>query len=188
MVKKGKGKQRMEASGRDDDEEDDKERAPCERCQQKKIPCLEQVKCSYSGRPVQVKREGGPSGEHMAMIESQLAQLLADNRSLREATLRSHQYRRQDEDHAQLIAIDTRDTMREPATPGLLRSVSDRLRSLKRRRIVENSEGEEEEGREGEKDGEGEEEEEEEGEAPAPKKAKTAASEKGKEKEVVVVD
>ncbi|KAJ3897839.1 hypothetical protein F5879DRAFT_995483 [Lentinula edodes] len=177
LVKKGKGKQRMEASGRDpddggdDDEEDDEERAPCD-----PLPGT-----------VQVKREGGPSGERMAVMESQLAQLLADNRSLREATPRSHQYlrqrlRRQDEDHARLIAIDTRDAMREPATRGPSRSVSDRPRSLKRRRIVENSEGEEEEEREGEKDGEGEE------EAPAPKKAKTAASEKGKEKEVVVVD
>ncbi|KAJ3845607.1 hypothetical protein EV368DRAFT_90456 [Lentinula lateritia] len=135
-------------------------------------------------------------------MESQLAQLLADNRALREATSRSHQYlrqllRRQDEDHAQLIAIDTRNAMREPATPGPSRSVSGRPRSLKRRRIVENSEEEEEEDKggekvvEGEQDGEGEEEvdeEEKEGEAPAPKNAKTAASEKGKEKEVVVVD
>ncbi|KAJ3803964.1 hypothetical protein F5876DRAFT_84030 [Lentinula aff. lateritia] len=135
-------------------------------------------------------------------MESQMAQLLADNRSLREATSRSHQYlrqllRRQDEDHAQLIAIETRNAMSGPAIPGPSRSVSDRPRSLKRRRIVENSE-EEEEGEkeeekivEEEKDGEGEEEveeEEEEGEAPVPKKAKTVASEKGKEKEIVVVD
>ncbi|KAF8827428.1 hypothetical protein HHX47_DHR4000219 [Lentinula edodes] len=163
-------------------------------------PCHDaKVKCSYSGRPVQVRREGGPSGERMAVMESQMAQLLADNRSLREATSRSHQYlrqllRRQDEDHARLIAIDTRDAMRESAIPGPSRSVSEQLRSLKRRRIMENSEEEEEEDKggeevvEGEKDGEGEEEEEEEGEAPAPKKAKTAASEKGKEKEVVVVE
>ncbi|KAJ3803676.1 hypothetical protein F5876DRAFT_84727 [Lentinula aff. lateritia] len=135
-------------------------------------------------------------------MESQLAQLLADNRALREATSRSHQYlrqllRRQDEDHARLIAIDTRNAMTGLAIPGPSRSVSDRPRGLKRRRIVENSEEEEEEEKgeekivEGEKDGEGEEdieEEEEEGEAPAPKKAKMAASEKGKEKEVIVVD
>ncbi|KAJ3874512.1 hypothetical protein F5051DRAFT_443273 [Lentinula edodes] len=210
VVKKGKGKQRVEASGGDpddggdggdDDDEDDKERAPCERCQQKKIPCLEQVgkrstvickpchdakvKCSYSGRPVTVKREGGPSGEWMAVMESQLAQLLADNRALREATSRSHQYlrqllRRQDEDHARLIAINTRDAMREPATLGPSRSVSDRLKNLKRRGVIENSEEEEEREKEEEKiveeekDGKGE----EEGEAPAPKKAKTAAPEK----------
>ncbi|KAJ3924525.1 MAG: hypothetical protein NXY57DRAFT_969697 [Lentinula lateritia] len=124
-------------------------------------------------------------------MESQMAQLLANNRALREATSRSHQYlqqllRQQDEDHAQLIAIETRNAMSGPATPGPLR-----------RRVIENSEEEEEEEKEeerivgGEKDGEGEEEveeEEEEGEAPALKKAKAAASEKGKEKEVVVVE
>ncbi|KAJ3803654.1 hypothetical protein F5876DRAFT_84794, partial [Lentinula aff. lateritia] len=226
VVKKGKAPQRNEFSGGDpddggdggEDDDDDEERAPCEWCQMKKIPCLEQVgkrstvickpchdakvKCLYSGRPIQVKREGGPSGERMAVMESQLAQLLADNRALREATSRSQQYlrqllHRQDKDHARLIAIDARDAMREPATRGPSRLVSDRPRNLKRRRIVENSEEEEEEEREeekvveGEKDGEGEEEEEEEekeGEAPAPKRAKTAASEKGKEKEVVVVE
>ncbi|KAJ3858301.1 hypothetical protein EV359DRAFT_87945 [Lentinula novae-zelandiae] len=221
VVKKGKAPQRNEASGGDpddgddgeNDDEEDEERAPCERCYSKKIPCLEQVgkrstvickpchnakvKCSYSGWPVLARREGGPSGERMAVMESQMAQLLADNRALREATSRSHQYlrqllRRQDEDHARIIAIDTRNTMIGPATPGPSRSVSDRPRNLKRR-IVENSE----EGEEGEKiveeekDGEGEdemEEEEKEGEAPAPKKAKAAASEKGKEKEVVMVE
>ncbi|GAW08808.1 hypothetical protein LENED_010898 [Lentinula edodes] len=174
VVKKGKAPQRNEVSGRDpddgddgeNDDEDDEERAPCERCFTKKIPCLEQVgkrstvickachdakvKCSYSGRPVQVKREGGPGGERMAVMESQLAQLMADNRALREATSRSHQYlrqllRRQDEDHARLIAIDTRDAMRGAAVPGPSRSVSERPRNLKRRRIVENSEEEEEE-------------------------------------------
>ncbi|GAW06834.1 hypothetical protein LENED_008784 [Lentinula edodes] len=125
-----------------------------------------------------------------------MAQLLADNRALREATSRSHQYlrqllRRQDEDHARLIAIDTWNAMIGPVTAGPLRLVSDRPRNLKRRRIVENSEEEEEGEKEEEKDGEGEdeiEEEEKEGEAPPPKKAKTAASEKGKEKEVVVVE
>ncbi|KAJ3858829.1 hypothetical protein EV359DRAFT_87146 [Lentinula novae-zelandiae] len=122
VVKKKKAPQRNKASGGDPDDgnEDDKERAPCERCFNKKIPCLEQVgkrstvickpchdakvKCSYLGRPVQVKRKGGPSSEQMAVMESQMAQLLADNRALREAALRSHQYlrqllRRQDEDH-----------------------------------------------------------------------------------------
>ncbi|KAJ3845599.1 hypothetical protein EV368DRAFT_90486 [Lentinula lateritia] len=135
-------------------------------------------------------------------MESQLAQLMADNRSLREATTKSHQYlrqllRRQDEDHARLIAIDTRDAMRRSAVPGPSRSASDRPRNLKRRRIEENSEEEEEEEKkegkivEEEKDGEGEEEmeeEEKEEEAPAPEKAKAAASEKGKEKEVMEVD
>ncbi|KAJ3858217.1 hypothetical protein EV359DRAFT_88071 [Lentinula novae-zelandiae] len=129
-------------------------------------------------------------------MESQMAQILADNRVLREAASRSHQYlrqllRRQDEDHARLIAIEARSVMPDSVMPGPLRSVSERPRNLKRRRVIENSEEEEEEEKgeekivEGEKDGEGE---EEEGEAPAPKKAKTVASEKGKEKEVVVVE
>ncbi|KAJ3858578.1 hypothetical protein EV359DRAFT_87519 [Lentinula novae-zelandiae] len=79
---------RNEASGGDpddggnggDDEEDDveDERAPCERCYNKKIPCLEQV-----------RREGGPSGERLAVMESQMAQGLADVRSLREAMTRT---------------------------------------------------------------------------------------------------
>ncbi|KAJ3858057.1 hypothetical protein EV359DRAFT_88373 [Lentinula novae-zelandiae] len=129
----------------------------------------------------------------MAVMESQMAQLLADNRALREATSRSHQYLRQllrcqDEDHARLIAIDTRNAMIGPVTPGPSRSVSNRPRNLKRRRVIENSEEEEEGEKEEEKDGEGEEEVEEEEEAAAPKKAKTAASEKGKEKEVAVVE
>ncbi|KAJ3852804.1 hypothetical protein EV368DRAFT_82194 [Lentinula lateritia] len=122
-------------------------------------------------------------------MESQMAQLLANNRALREATSRSHQYlrqllRRQDEDHARLIAIEMRNAMSGLVTPGPSRSVSDRPRGLKRRRVIENSEEEEEERRVGEdKDGEGDEEvevEEEEGEEPVPKKAR---SEKGKERE-----
>ncbi|KAJ3858389.1 hypothetical protein EV359DRAFT_69046, partial [Lentinula novae-zelandiae] len=52
VVRKGKGQQRTEASsgdlddgddGGDDDDDNKEERAPCERCQLKKIPCLEQV-------------------------------------------------------------------------------------------------------------------------------------------------
>ncbi|KAJ3858344.1 hypothetical protein EV359DRAFT_87877 [Lentinula novae-zelandiae] len=80
VVKKGKSFQRNEASGRDpddgnDDDDNEEEQAPCERCFSKKISCLEQV-----------RREGGLSGERMAVMESQMAQLLADNRALREAT------------------------------------------------------------------------------------------------------
>ncbi|KAJ3858224.1 hypothetical protein EV359DRAFT_88063 [Lentinula novae-zelandiae] len=177
-VVKGKASQRKETSGGDlddgddskNDDEEDKERAPCERCYNKKITCLEQVKCSYSGRPVQARREGGPSGERMAVMESQMAQLLANNWALREATSSSHQYlrqllRQQDEDHARLIAIETRNAIEEE----------------------EDEEKEAEKIVEGEKDGEGEMEEvemggegEEEGNKPAPKKAR---SEKGKERE-----
>ncbi|KAJ3858232.1 hypothetical protein EV359DRAFT_88053, partial [Lentinula novae-zelandiae] len=237
MKSKGKGKASAQPVGGDpdngDDDDDDEDREPCERCKVKKIPCLEQagkrssvickpchdakVRCSYSGRPYVVKKEGGtsPSGERLAILESQMAQILADNWALRESNSKSHQYlrqllRRQEDDHARLISMDTRMGLmgmgEGPATAGPSRRTAERRRPLKRRRIVEESEEEEEEEgerrveekekevekeREKEKDGEGEEEveeEEEEGEVPALKTAKTAASEKGKEKEVVVVD
>ncbi|GAW07751.1 hypothetical protein LENED_009762 [Lentinula edodes] len=130
-----------------------------------------------------------------------MAQLLADNRALREANSKSHQYlrqllRRQEDDHARLISMDTRMGMmgmgEGPATAGPLRRTTERRRPLKRQRVVEESDEEEEEEKEQEveEDGEQEVEEEEggmevEGEAPAPTTAKTVASEKGKEKEVV---
>ncbi|KAJ3803529.1 hypothetical protein F5876DRAFT_85109 [Lentinula aff. lateritia] len=94
--------------GDDDDEED--ERAPCERCRNKKLPCQMQagkrssiickpchdakVRCSYSNRPFTVKREGGsnPTGERLAVLESQVAQLLADNRQLRDGQVKANTY------------------------------------------------------------------------------------------------
>ncbi|KAJ3803526.1 hypothetical protein F5876DRAFT_71361, partial [Lentinula aff. lateritia] len=115
---RGKGKERVpvEAAGDDPDdggdEEDDDEddRAPCERCRTKKISCQMQagkrssiickpchdakVKCSYSGRPSIVKKEGGanPTGERLAVLESQVAQLLADNRQLRDGQVKANTY------------------------------------------------------------------------------------------------
>ncbi|KAJ3858296.1 hypothetical protein EV359DRAFT_87954 [Lentinula novae-zelandiae] len=207
LVKKGKGRLRNEASGGDpddgddggEDDDDDEERAPCEWCVNKRIPCLEQVgkrstvickpchdakvKCSYSGRPVQSKREGGPSGEGLAVMESQMAQGPADVRSLREATTRTNQYlhqilRKQEEMNGRLIAIETRLSMAGSATPGLSRTASEKPRLLKRKRIEEETEEEEKEEEEEEK----EDEEEVEGEAPAPKKVGATASEKGKER------
>ncbi|KAJ3870479.1 hypothetical protein F5051DRAFT_447639 [Lentinula edodes] len=211
---KEKGKAKAQPIGNDpndgDNADDDEEREPCEQCKAKKIPCLEQagkrssvickpchdskVRCSYSGRPYVVKKEGGasPSGERIAVLESQMAQVLADNRALREANSKSHQYlrqllRRQEDDHARLISMDTRMGLlgmgEGPATAGPSRRTAERRRPLKRRRIVEESGEEEEEEKEVEekekevdKDGEGEEEE----------MAPTAAqSEKGKDKEVV---
>ncbi|KAJ3916086.1 hypothetical protein F5877DRAFT_81240 [Lentinula edodes] len=214
---KSKGKAKAQPVGEDpddgddsdDDDDDEEDRDPCERCKAKKIPCLKQagkrssvickpchdskVRCSYSGRPYTVKREGGASlsGERLAILESQMAQVLADNRALREANSKSHQYlcqllRRQEDDHARLISMDTRMTMmgmgEGPVTAGPSRRTTERRRLLKRRRIVEESEeeGEEEEDRgveekETEKDGEGEEE-------TAPTEAQSV---KGKEKEVV---
>ncbi|KAJ3808936.1 hypothetical protein F5876DRAFT_78238 [Lentinula aff. lateritia] len=71
MVNEGKGRQRAEATSGDPDDNDDDEGG-------EKAPS--------------VKKEGGPSGEWLAVLESQMAQGLADVRSLREATTRTNQY------------------------------------------------------------------------------------------------
>ncbi|KAJ3858510.1 hypothetical protein EV359DRAFT_87629 [Lentinula novae-zelandiae] len=192
-----------------DDNDDDEEREPCERCKAKKIPCLQQagkrssvickpchdskVRCSFSGRPSTGKREGS-SGEQMVVMESQMAQGLTDLRALREANSKSHQYlhqllRRQEDDHARLSALETRMSMiamgEGSANAGPSRSIAERPRPLKRRRIVEETDKEEEEEEEGkrkeveEKDkGVGDEEEMVEEET-APTEAR---SEKGKER------
>ncbi|KAJ3845606.1 hypothetical protein EV368DRAFT_90462 [Lentinula lateritia] len=112
-----------------------------------------------------------------------MAQVLADNRALREANSKSHQclhqlLRRQEDDHARLISMNTRMALmgmgEGPATAGPSRRTAERQRPLKRRRIVEESGEEvEEKEKEVEKDGEGEEEE------MAPTEAR---SEKGKER------
>ncbi|GAW07252.1 hypothetical protein LENED_009229 [Lentinula edodes] len=206
---KGKGKARAQPVGEDPDngDDDEEDQEPCERCKVKKIPCLKQagkrssvickpchnskVQCLYSGRPYTVKREGGasPSSEQLAVLDNQMAQVLADNRALREANSKSHQYlrqllRRQEDDHAQLISMDTRmalmDMREGPVTAGPLR------RTAEWRRIVEESEEEEEEEkeveekeREVEKNGEGKEEEMEEEET-APTEAQL---EKGREEQ-----
>ncbi|KAJ3870780.1 hypothetical protein F5051DRAFT_447132 [Lentinula edodes] len=163
---KSKGKAKAQPIGEDpddgddgdEDDNDEEDREPCERCKAKKIPCLKQagkrssvickpchnskVRCSYSGRPYTIKREGGasPSGERLAVLESQMAQVLADNWALREANSKSHQYlrqllRRQEDDHARLISLDTRVTMmgmgEGPATAGPSRRTTERRRPLK---------------------------------------------------------
>ncbi|KAJ3911531.1 hypothetical protein F5877DRAFT_85836 [Lentinula edodes] len=184
-----------------DDDNDEEEREPCERCKAKKIPCLQQagkwssvickpchdskVQCSFSGRPLTGKREGR-SGKRMAIMESQMAQNLADLRALWEANSKTHQYLhqllRQEEDHAHLITMETGMAMmgmgEGPATAGPSRRATKQWRPLKRQRIVEESKEEEEEEeeekeveekeKEVEKDGEGEED--------------MARSEKGKER------
>ncbi|KAJ3898643.1 hypothetical protein F5879DRAFT_926893, partial [Lentinula edodes] len=152
---KGKGRAKVPAQpvgGDPNDGNDDKEKEPCERCKAKKIPCLQQagkrssvickpchdskVRCSCSGCPSTGKQEGG-SGERMAVMESQMAQILADLRALREANSKSHQYlrqllRQQEDDHARLIAMETRMAMmgmgEEPARAGPLRRTTERQR------------------------------------------------------------
>ncbi|KAJ3858343.1 hypothetical protein EV359DRAFT_87880 [Lentinula novae-zelandiae] len=95
-------------------------------------------------RTVQVKREGGPSGEWMAIMESQMAQGLANAWSLREAMTRTNQL-----------------SMAGSATLEPSRTASEKPRLLKRRRVEEETEDDEEEEK-------GEEEEDEQ----APKKAR----------------
>ncbi|KAJ3858555.1 hypothetical protein EV359DRAFT_87559 [Lentinula novae-zelandiae] len=175
---KGKEKAQEEAAGgdpdnsRDENDDDEDDRTPCERCRAKKISCQMQagkrssiickpchdakVKCSYSGRPSIVKKEvsAHPTGERLAVLESQVAQLLADNRQLR---------RRSPPE------------LPEAGPSGL---------SKKRRRVVDSDEeeemGMEKEQEEVEVEVEVEEEGGEERDEPAPKKAR---SEKGKERE-----
>ncbi|KAJ3912422.1 hypothetical protein F5877DRAFT_84829 [Lentinula edodes] len=81
---KGKGREKVPVQpvGGDldnGDDDNDEEREPCERCKAKKIPCLQQagkrssvickpchdskVHCSFSGRPLTSKREGGSGGQ-----------------------------------------------------------------------------------------------------------------------------
>ncbi|KAJ3924693.1 MAG: hypothetical protein NXY57DRAFT_979677 [Lentinula lateritia] len=127
---KGKGKAKVQPVDEDpddggDDDDDEDERAPCERCRNKKISCQMQagkrssiickpchdakVKCSYSGRPSTVKREGGgqPIGERLAILESQMAQLLADNRQLREGQLKDNNYNRHFNRKLDWLMMDT---------------------------------------------------------------------------------
>ncbi|KAJ3924784.1 MAG: hypothetical protein NXY57DRAFT_969042 [Lentinula lateritia] len=192
---KGKGKSKAQpvdedpddgGNGNDDDDEED-ERAPCERCRNKKLPCQMQagkrssiickpcrdakVRCSYSNRPFTVKREGGsnPTGKRLAVLESQVAQLLANNRQLRDGQVKANTYHRHFNRKLDWLITDAARRRRTPpelpeAGPsGLLR---------KRRRVMDSDEEEEQER---EKEMEVVEEE------PAPAKAQ---SEKGKDRAV----
>ncbi|KAJ3858228.1 hypothetical protein EV359DRAFT_88057 [Lentinula novae-zelandiae] len=171
-VMKGKGKGKAKAlpvggdpddgDDRDDnDDNDEEDRAPCERCRNKKLPCQMQagkrssiickpchdakVKCLYSGHLTTSKQREGRSGERIAVMESQMAQGLADLRALQEANSKSQQYlrqllRRQEDDHARLISIETRmaETRmammgmgKEPAAAGPSRRTTEQRRPLK---------------------------------------------------------
>ncbi|KAJ3803577.1 hypothetical protein F5876DRAFT_84986 [Lentinula aff. lateritia] len=204
---KGKGRVQDEAAGGDPDDgddgddDDDNDRAPCERCRVKKISCQMQagkrssiickpchdakVKCSYSGRPSIVKKEGGanPTGERLAVLESQVAQLLADNRQLRDGQVKANTYHRHFNRKLDWLITDA---ARRRKTPPEMPEAGPSGLSRKRRRVVDSDEEEE---KEMEKDKEEvevevevveiEEEGEEERDEPAPKKAR---SEKGKER------
>ncbi|KAJ3925562.1 MAG: hypothetical protein NXY57DRAFT_1044007 [Lentinula lateritia] len=101
-IRKGKGKAKGQSIGRDPDDGGDGNDNDNDEEESKKIPCQMQagkrssiickpchdakVKCLYSGRPSTVKREGGgqPTSEHLVVLESQVAQLLADNQQLQD--------------------------------------------------------------------------------------------------------
>ncbi|KAJ4478607.1 hypothetical protein C8R41DRAFT_922912 [Lentinula lateritia] len=152
---------------------------------QRKLPYTKTYPKTYSdpgltGRPSTVKREGGgqPIGERLAILESQMAQLLADNRQLREGQLKDNNYNRHFNRKLDWLMMDA--ARRRTSPPEMPEPGPSRL--PKKRRRVMDSEKEEEDRRIGEdEDGEGDEEkEEEEGGEPVPKKAR---SEKGKERE-----
>ncbi|GAW08289.1 hypothetical protein LENED_010343 [Lentinula edodes] len=179
----------------EDDNDNEDEQAPCKRCRSKKIPCQMQagkrssiickpypdakVRCSYSGRPSTVKREGGanPSGECLVVLESQVAQLLADNQQLRDGQVKANTYHRHFNRKLDWLIMDA---ARRRRSPPELQEAGPSGTSKKRRRVVDSDEEEEKEIEgEMEKVREEVEEEEEENEL-APKKA---WSEKGKERE-----
>ncbi|KAJ3860298.1 hypothetical protein EV359DRAFT_85465 [Lentinula novae-zelandiae] len=115
-----------------------------------------------------VKREGGvqPTGECLTVLESQMAQLLADNRQFREGQVKANTYHRHINQKLDWLMMDTaRVVDSDEEEEGIERE--------------ETKDGEEEE-QEQEKDQGGEEEEEEEEEL-APKKARSV---KGKERAV----
>ncbi|KAJ3897431.1 hypothetical protein F5879DRAFT_983005, partial [Lentinula edodes] len=165
---KGKGKSKAQpvdedpddgGDGGDDDDEED-ERTPCERCRNKKIPCQMQagkrssiickpchdakVRCSYSNRPFTVKREGGsnPTGERLAVLESQVAQLLADNRQLRDGQVKANTYHRHFNRKLDWLITDA---ARRRRTPPELPEAGPSGLSRKRRRVMDSDEEEEQE-------------------------------------------
>ncbi|KAJ3806302.1 hypothetical protein F5876DRAFT_80843 [Lentinula aff. lateritia] len=198
LLRKGTGKQSVEAGDPDDgdngsdgedDDDDEEEWAPCEQYQSKKIPCLQQegkrstvickprhdlkVQCSYSGRPVATRQEGGSNltGERIVVLESQMAQLLANNQQLRDSQIRTNTYQCHLLKKIDWLIMDAARGKSPPAPP--ITGPSEVPR--KRMRVVDSDEEEVEGGED-----KGEEEEEGEGEGePAPKKVR---SEKGKER------
>ncbi|KAJ3810217.1 hypothetical protein F5876DRAFT_65830 [Lentinula aff. lateritia] len=75
------------------DDKDDKEDewAPCEQCQMKKLPCLKQASKRST---VILVQEGGSNttSKWIAMLESQMAQLLTDSWQLWDGQTRANNY------------------------------------------------------------------------------------------------
>ncbi|GAW10287.1 hypothetical protein LENED_012536 [Lentinula edodes] len=143
---KGKGKAKVPAQPVGGDPDDgDEEKEPCERCRAKKIPCLQQAGKRSS---MILKREGG-SGEQIAVMESQMAQSLANLRALWEANSKSHQYlrqllRRQEDDHARLIAMETKMVMKVEESAEEEEEEEEKEVEKKEDKVEKDGEGEEE--------------------------------------------
>ncbi|KAJ3925600.1 MAG: hypothetical protein NXY57DRAFT_1068057 [Lentinula lateritia] len=176
LVKKGKAPTRNEVSGGDpdngddgkDDDDKDEEKEPCEQCKAKKIPCLQQAGKRSS---IILKKEvtSNPTSERLAVLESQVAQLLADNRVLREGQIRANTYNRhmmKKLDWLMRDAVRRREGSPEEPIPG------PSVLPKKRRQLVDSEEEREKEREQEEVRGDEDE--------PEPKKAR---SEKGKERE-----
>ncbi|KAJ3911988.1 hypothetical protein F5877DRAFT_85305 [Lentinula edodes] len=185
---KGKGKAKAQPIDKDPDDGDD-EKEPCKRCRTKKISCQMQagkrssiickpchdakVRCSYSGRPSTVKREGGsnPTSECLAVLESQVAQLLADNRQLRDGQVKANTYHRHINRKLDWLLTDAVRRRRTPpelpeAGPSGLLKKQRRVMDSDKKKDCEREKEVEEQGME--EDGEGDEE-------PAPAKGKERA-------------
>ncbi|KAJ3897516.1 hypothetical protein F5879DRAFT_995915 [Lentinula edodes] len=160
---KGKGKakaQPVDEDPDDGDNDDDDEKEPCEHCRAKKISCQMQagkrssiickpchdakVRCSYSGQPSMVKREGGsnPTGKHLAVLESQVAQLLADNRQLCDGQVKANTYHRHFNHKLDWLIMDA---ARRRKSPPEMPEAGPSGVSKKRRRVVDSDEEEERE-------------------------------------------
>ncbi|KAJ3898259.1 hypothetical protein F5879DRAFT_994988 [Lentinula edodes] len=163
---KGKGKARAEPVGGDPDDGDegDDDKEPCERCRVKKISCQ-----PASGKRSSVIYKPCHDAKRLAVLESQVAQLLADNRQLRDGQVKANTYHRHFNRKLDWLITDAARRRRSP--PEMPEAgPSGSLR--KRQRVVDSDEEEarkieERAEKEVEKDGEGEE---------------TAPTEKGKER------
>ncbi|KAJ3886916.1 hypothetical protein GG344DRAFT_81252 [Lentinula edodes] len=116
-----------------------------------------------AGWPSTVKWEGGsnPTGEHLAVLESQVAQLLANNWQLRDGQVKANTYHRHFNRKLNWLITDA--ARRRKSPPEMPEAGPSGL-SRKRQRVVDSNEKEEREieeqaEKEVEKDGEGEEEE-----------------------------
>ncbi|KAJ3803712.1 hypothetical protein F5876DRAFT_84619 [Lentinula aff. lateritia] len=96
---KGKGEARPEPVGGDlgngddgnDSNDDEEDQAPCEQCKNKKLSYQMQAGKRSS---IILKKEGGsrPAGEQLAILESQMARVLTNDRQLWDGQTRAHSY------------------------------------------------------------------------------------------------